>query len=432
MRRFQGLSPDASIPSGKSQLRKARSKRKRHPSATRRTTTAPADRCPLNCLVVSAIPETKRGAQARFSFARPLCIVTQLLTTLVPARNNLAMGASEEFLNINGSQGEGGGQILRTCLALSLCLGRPFSIHHIRRHRPRPGLMPQHLIAVRAAASVSGAQVEGAEPGSQTLRFEPGPIRPGEYHFSIGTAGSTTLVLQTLLPALLAASAPTRLVLDGGTHNPLAPSFHFVSGAFLPVLCKMGARAALRLMRPGFYPVGGGRLEADIEPCKRLAPLHLEKRGPVQAIHVLALLSRLPRHIAERELHVIGQTLRVPEENRRIEEVAEPRGPGNALVVTVKSENIAGSSPVSVNAAYPRSKSRARWPPPCGATSMHGCRWVNTSRTSSCSPLASPAVEACVRCGHPVTPPPAWRLSVSSCRSPSPASNRETMTGALP
>lgn len=250
------------------------------------------------------------------------------------------MSAQEEFLTIDGSQGEGGGQNLRTCLALSLCLGRPFSIHDIRRHRPRPGLLPQHLMAVKAAASISGARVEGADPGSLTLRFEPGPAMPGEYHFSIGTAGSTTLVLQTLLPALLAASAPTRLVLDGGTHNPLAPSFHFLSGAFVPLLRRMGAHATLRLARPGFYPAGGGRLEADIEPCKRLAPLHLEERGPVQAIYVLALLSRLPRHIGERELRVIGEAFRVPKENRHIEEVAEPRGPGNALVITVASENV--------------------------------------------------------------------------------------------
>jgi RNA 3'-terminal phosphate cyclase (ATP) len=245
-----------------------------------------------------------------------------------------------DLLAIDGSQGEGGGQILRTALALALYLGRAVRLTRIRAARPRPGLRPQHLAAVNAAAALSGARVEGAEKGSRQLVFAPGPVRPGEYVFDIGTAGSTTLVLQTLLPALATADRPSRLILEGGTHNPLAPSFDFLERAFLPVLRRMGARVEARLVRPGFYPAGGGRLEAEIEPVVSLAPLFLEQRGRLLGIRARVLIARLPQHIADRELAVLGQALDPPPEASWVETATGSRGPGNVVMVEVQSQEL--------------------------------------------------------------------------------------------
>src|SRR5262249_21779317 len=146
------------------------------------------------------------------------------------------------MITIDGSFGEGGGQILRTSLALSLVTGQPFHIEKIRAGRKQPGLLRQHLTAVKAAAQISQAQVEGEKIGSTQLTFAPGSLMAGEYAFAVGTAGSATLVLQTILPALLRANAPSRLTLEGGTHNPFAPPFNFLTKAFLPLIRRMGAR----------------------------------------------------------------------------------------------------------------------------------------------------------------------------------------------
>ncbi|NNF96631.1 MAG: RNA 3'-phosphate cyclase, partial [Halobacteria archaeon] len=183
------------------------------------------------------------------------------------------------MLIIDGTQGEGGGQILRTALALSMCLSKPFKIHHIRATRKKPGLQPQHLAAVKAATQISRAEVEGAELNSQTLSFIPGQITGGEYHFSIGTAGSTTLLLQTLLPALILTANPSRLILEGGTHNPFAPPFEFLDQAFLPMMNHMGPRIRANLIRPGYVPAGGGKLDITIEPVPQLQPIALLQRG---------------------------------------------------------------------------------------------------------------------------------------------------------
>src|SRR5688572_18441948 len=158
---------------------------------------------------------------------------------------------------IDGAAGEGGGQVLRTSLALSMISGQPFRIERIRAGRQKPGLMRQHLTAVLAATQICGAVVKGASAGSTELEFAPGAIRGSDLKIAIGTAGSTTLVLQTILPALLFAREPSRLVLEGGTHNPHAPSFEFLEQAFLPQLRRMGAAVSATLVRPGFYPAGG-------------------------------------------------------------------------------------------------------------------------------------------------------------------------------
>src|ERR1051326_3946650 len=187
------------------------------------------------------------------------------------------------MITIDGSQGEGGGQIMRTSLALSLVTGQPFRMEQIRAKRQKPGLLRQHLTAVEAAKTVGGAEVEGAALNSQTLEFRPRSVTPGNYRFAVGTAGSATLVLQTVLPSLLTASGPSTLTLEGGTHNPLAPPFDFLSCSFMPLIHRMGPSVELELRTPGFYPAGGGKFHARVEPAKRLSPLVLDERGALQS-----------------------------------------------------------------------------------------------------------------------------------------------------
>src|SRR6185295_18962730 len=158
------------------------------------------------------------------------------------------------MLKLDGSVGEGGGQILRTALALSALTGQPFQIDRIRAQRRKPGLMRQHLTAVRAAAEVCQATVAGDSLGSMALSFVPGAVKAGSYSFAVGTAGSATLVLQTVLPPLLVAAGPSTLTIEGGTHNPLAPPFDFLERSFLPLVARMGPQFEARLERWGFYP----------------------------------------------------------------------------------------------------------------------------------------------------------------------------------
>lgn len=244
------------------------------------------------------------------------------------------------MLTIDGSQGEGGGQVLRSSLALSLVTGRAVTVEKIRAGRKKPGLLQQHLTAVRAAAEVSGAEVEGAALGARRLVFRPGPVRAGDYAFRVGTAGSATLVLQTVLPALWLAEGESNLTLEGGTHNPLAPPADFLQKAFLPLVNRLGPRTELHLVRPGFYPAGGGELNVHIQPARELGRFELLDRGPTVARRVRALVARLPRHIAERECRTIAQLSGWEEGSFRIEEVASSRGPGNAVMIEVEAEKL--------------------------------------------------------------------------------------------
>ena len=244
------------------------------------------------------------------------------------------------MVTIDGSFGEGGGQILRSSLALAMVTGAPVRVVNIRAGRPKPGLMRQHLTAVHAAAQVCSARVEGAAIGSMQLTFEPGRVQPGEYVFSVGTAGSTTLVLQTVLPALLTAGGPTRVTLEGGTHNPFAPPFDFLDRAFLPIVNRMGPRVSATLERPGFYPAGGGRFSVDIEPVGKLTGIDLNDRGPIVRQQARAIVARLPRHIAEREIKVISQRTNWPQDSFRVEEVSDAHGPGNVVMIEVESEHV--------------------------------------------------------------------------------------------
>jgi RNA 3'-terminal phosphate cyclase (ATP) len=240
---------------------------------------------------------------------------------------------------LDGSEGEGGGQILRSALALSLLTGTPFRIDKIRAGRPRPGLMRQHLTAVEAAAAVGGAEVSGAAVGASSLVFRPGRVRGGEHRFSVGTAGSTTLVLQTVLPALLTAAEPSLLVLEGGTHNPASPPFDFLVRSFLPLLARMGPRVEATLERPGFYPAGGGRLRVRVAPCPRLQPFELEDRGAIVKRAARAVVSNLPWSIGQREIQRLGERLGWEAGAFCVEEV-ESAGPGNVVLVELACEHL--------------------------------------------------------------------------------------------
>lgn len=243
-------------------------------------------------------------------------------------------------ITINGSQGEGGGQILRTALSLSMCTGKPLHIKHIRGKRKNPGLMRQHLTAVQVAAQICNADIQGASVGSQELFFKPAQIRGGQYTINIGTAGSCVLVLQTVLPALLQADQSSQINLSGGTHNPMSPPFHFLQRAFLPLLQRMGAAVEVSLERYGFYPAGGGQLQLRITPRGRLSPLHLPERGVLIKSYAESLIAGLPLHIAERELSHIQRELDWHDEQLQLLEIDPHQGPGNVVFITQEHEHV--------------------------------------------------------------------------------------------
>jgi RNA 3'-terminal phosphate cyclase (ATP) len=235
--------------------------------------------------------------------------------------------------------GEGGGQVLRTSLGLSLVTGQPFRIGNIRAGREKPGLLQQHLAGVRAAAKISSATVSGDEMGSQDLTFEPGKVRSGQYEFAVGTAGSATLVLQTVLPALMVADGPSELALKGGTHNPWAPPFDFLKKTFLPLLNEMGPKISCKLVRPGFYPAGGGEFRVSIEPAAKLEPLQLTDRGNITACRARVIISKLSDHIAQRELKVIARKLDLWPESLKLDRM-DSAGPGNVVMIEIKSPHV--------------------------------------------------------------------------------------------
>lgn len=246
-----------------------------------------------------------------------------------------------EAVVLDGRRGEGGGQILRSALALSVATGRPFRLEHVRARRRQPGLLRQHLTAVHAAAAVGRAQVEGAVLGSRTLAFTPTDLCTGEHVFDVGSAGSTSLVIQAALPPLLAASAPSTLVVTGGTHAKAQPPFEFLDRVWLGALRRVGAVAAARLVRPGFFPAGGGRIEVAVGPSAGWRELDLVAAGAPVAVQARAYVSALPRAIAERELAVVGRRLGWPSSALDLVEVEQPQGPGNAVVLLQEHEHAA-------------------------------------------------------------------------------------------
>ena len=243
------------------------------------------------------------------------------------------------MIEIDGGEGEGGGQVLRNALALSLVTGEPFRIFNIRAKRQRPGLMRQHLTAVEAACQIGQSACEGAAVGSQEITFRPGRIEAGNFHFAIGTAGSTGLILQTILMPLLFADGPSHVVLEGGTHNPASPPFEFLARSFLPLVCRMGPKIEIRLIRHGFYPVGGGRIEVDIEPAP-LMSLELVERGALRKVSATAFVAALPYDIGQREIDSARKYLDWPEEAFSVELLQQEIGPGNILLLEAEYEHV--------------------------------------------------------------------------------------------
>ena len=242
-------------------------------------------------------------------------------------------------VELDGSDGEGGGQILRTGLTLSMITQRPLSITQIRAKRPKPGLMRQHLACVQAAREICGGKVDGDALGSTSLQFTPGHVRPGSYAFAIASAGSCMLLLQTLLPALLLAEGPSEIELAGGTHNPMVPPFHFIEQSLAPLIHRMGGELRLTLQRCGFYPAGGGQVTAHIVPGP-LEPFDLLTRGAPIEKAALCLAPALHRKVAQRELETTGEMLGWQGEQLRLLPARQNEGPGNALMARLAFEQV--------------------------------------------------------------------------------------------
>jgi len=239
------------------------------------------------------------------------------------------------LISLDGSQGEGGGQIVRTALALSAVTGQGFEITRIRAGRAVPGLRPQHVAAVRAATLACGARVGGAFDGSPDLRFEPGPVAAGDFRFEIATAGAVTLVLQTVLLPLATGSRPSRLEVTGGTHVPLSPSFHYLDNHWRAVVERLGFSAALTLVQAGFYPPGGGEVRAEVRPWARSTPLSIEKRGALVSVRGASGAARLAGDVARRQADAAHHLLW---ERRRLESawdmvVLKAPSPGSFLLL---------------------------------------------------------------------------------------------------
>ena len=216
-------------------------------------------------------------------------------------QTEIELGHTVIMINIDGAHGEGGGQIVRTALAMSALTGQVLHLYNIRGHRPKPGLMAQHLQAVKATAAITHARVQGAELGARELTFTPGPLGDGNYRFDIGTAGAVTLVAQTLIVPLSFAATASHITISGGTHVPWSPSFHYFSWHWLRFLERSGFRVRARLERIGFYPRGGGRISVDIDPISSLTPLSLTACGALRRIRGISLVGNLDLSIAERQ-----------------------------------------------------------------------------------------------------------------------------------
>jgi RNA 3'-terminal phosphate cyclase (ATP) len=218
---------------------------------------------------------------------------------------------SDSMIEIDGSEGEGGGQILRSALALSILTKRPFRLVNIRANRSQPGLRPQHLMCVKAAGAICNAVYKGASVGSSVMYFEPKDLRAGQYHFSIGTAGATALVLHTVyLPLALRGSVPSEVTITGGTHNDHAPCFHFLETTWNGYMRRLGLDIGLEMPRAGFYPRGGGEIRAVIQPCSRVNGLPLTKCPELTTAGGFSAVAGLPEGIARRQAKRLASRLK--------------------------------------------------------------------------------------------------------------------------
>ena len=245
----------------------------------------------------------------------------------------------QDALTIDGSQGEGGGQMVRSSMALSVVTGRPICLENIRAGRSKPGLQRQHLTAVRAAAEICSSELEGDELESLQIQFTPGAVQAGEYHFNVGSAGSAMLVLQTVLPPLLTAESPSLLTLEGGTHNQWAPPFDFLARAYLPLVNQMGVTVSSSIQRHGFYPAGGGQIIVEINPAEQRIGFDLNDRGRVRSRRVTALVAGLPEQIGRREVDRVVKRLQWPAKVGKARSVPSD-GPGNVVFAEIECENV--------------------------------------------------------------------------------------------
>jgi RNA 3'-terminal phosphate cyclase (ATP) len=244
------------------------------------------------------------------------------------------------MIEIDGSQGEGGGQIIRSSLALAAVTQQSIKLKNIRAGRKKPGLLRQHLTAVRATAKVCNADVRGAELGAREIAFVPQEIRGGDFEFKIGTAGSASLVGQTVLPALMLADTPSTVTLEGGTHNQWAPPFDFLQRAFLPQLAKAGPQVTAEIDAYGFYPAGGGRFRLSIDPCRQLAGFRLLERDEKPQPRVTAIVSGIARAVGERECDTIRRKTNWTAKCFEVREVDNSIGPGNVVMIELQSRDV--------------------------------------------------------------------------------------------
>ncbi|MCM8529841.1 MAG: RNA 3'-terminal phosphate cyclase [Lentisphaeraceae bacterium] len=239
---------------------------------------------------------------------------------------------------IDGSMGEGGGQVLRSSLSLSLITGKTLEIKNIRAGRKKPGLLRQHLTCIKAAKEICGATASGDNIKSTELVLNPGKVKSGHYQFSVGSAGSAILVLQTILPPLILAEGKSTVVLEGGTHNPMAPPYHFLEKCFIPILNKMGVTISTKLEKWGFNPAGGGRFTIEIASTTKLKSIELLERGELLSKEVEAISANIPIEIAKRETEILQDKLSW-DKVREVTSVDSP-GPGNIIMAKLKYENI--------------------------------------------------------------------------------------------
>ena len=250
----------------------------------------------------------------------------------------------KQHIIIDGACGEGGGQVLRSALTLAILLQQPVQIRNIRGGRSKPGLLRQHLAAVRAAATISNGIVSGDELGSEQITFVPGQVQSGNYHFAIGSAGSTTLLCQTILLPLALAGAVSVVQFEGGTHNGMSPSVDFLRQSYLPVLAVMGLETKITLTQHGFYPAGGGQWSIDITPVAQLKPLSLTLSANADSaadppLAVIALCSQLPESIGQREIAALTSAL-PPGPLHSTVLTVPGQGPGNMLIASYRRANL--------------------------------------------------------------------------------------------
>lgn len=250
------------------------------------------------------------------------------------------MKNTQKMIQIDGSAGEGGGQILRSALTLSMITGQAFQIVNLRAKRPKPGLMRQHLTAVRAAAQICGADISKIALNTTNVTFTPGLNQGGNYHFATGSAGNVILVAQTVLPALLFADQPSEIILEGGTHTNFAPCFEFFQNSYLPLLHKMGADIKCELIKPGFYPAGGGKIKLTISPLRCLTPLTVLTRGAQTGIQAKVALANLGKHIATREMNMIEKCLTISPDDVVFQRLQGVAGSANYVQITLTYDHL--------------------------------------------------------------------------------------------